>query len=668
VDISSRRVPRAAAILVALFALVSVVSPVFPQDAAPLRLRAIVRQKYPLLFVRKNSPDRPEGMAIDVLKAIASRSGISLSWVILPDDADVMEPLREGKGDFVVDWGRTESRSTQFDFSEPYITLPVNVYIRKGSTVLKDTRLMAGLLVGVVHRNVSDEILSPRTDLRVEHYRTIHDALFHLLSGEIDAVAHPGPALFEEARAAGIEDKIEKVEPALAESPRCFTVRKGDAAVLERLNRGLELLIGSHDYQRILLKWFPPPAPFWTTKRIIEANAAAFLLLLLGLGGWHYGGILRMNKALAESRARFQSLVETTSDIIWEIDANATITYISPNVRDLLEYEPGEMIGNPAFDLIVPEGVAQAQAVLKEAIQDRKPFIGIENVFIDKSGGHHVTEGSGVPFFGPGGALLGFRGIHRDVTARKHLEEELLRSETERFSGQKYEAVGKLAAGMAHHINNLMMIVSGYGSILLQKMDPFDPRRKEVREILYAGDRAAMIAAQLLAFSRQSILMAKVEPIDKLVEGLIPSLRSLLGDEVELAVRKESAGAMVRADVRQFGAAIEELARNSKDAMPKGGKLDITTGTRTIHESAGTGSWSPAPGPYATVSLADTGCGMDQEALSHIFEPFYTTKEFGRGMGLPSVYGFVKQSSGFLAVESTPLRGTTVTIGLPLFG
>lgn len=549
VDIPFRRVSRATLFMLAFFALLSVISPVFPQDDAPLRLRAIVRQKYPLLFVRENSPGRPEGMAVDVLETIASRSGISLSWVVLPDDADVIEPLREGKGDFVADWGKTESRSAQFDFSKPYITLPVNVYIRKESTVCRDTRLMAGLRVGVVRRNISDDILSPRTDLRVERFNTVHDALFHLLSGEIDAVAHPGPALFEVARAAGIEDKIVKVEPAIEETPRCFTFRKGDAVILARLNRGLELLIDSHDYQRILLKWFPPPTPYWTWRRILAFNGVALFLLAVVLGARHYSSLLRLNRALVEG---------------------------------------------------------------------------------------------------------------------KRLEEELRRSEIERISAQKYEAVGKLAAGMAHKINNLMMIVTGYGSLLLEKMDPLDPRRKEAREILSAGDRAAAITAQLLAFSRRSILIAKVEAIDALVDGLIPSLRAILGDGIEFAVRKESAGALVRVDARQFAAGIEELARNAKDAMPEGGKLDIATGTRTAGEPDGTGSWSPAPGPYATVSLADTGCGMEKEALSHLFEPFYTTKGFGRGMGLPSVYGFVKQSSGFIEVESVPGQGTKVTIGLPL--
>ncbi|MFA6149464.1 MAG: transporter substrate-binding domain-containing protein [bacterium] len=665
---SARHPVYLAAVLLSVLLVSLFPGPAVPLDAEPIHLRAIIRQKYPLLFVRGNSSARPEGMAVEVLEAIASKTGISLSWVILPDDADVMEPLRNGKGDLVVDWGDTAYRSNRFDFSKPYITLPVNVYVRKGSNVLKDARRLAGLRVGVVRRNVSDEILSPRTDLRLEAYETIHDALFHLLSGEVDAIAHLGPVLLEEARLAGIEDKVEKVEPAIADSPRCFTVRKGDAAILARLNRGLELLVDSPDYRRILLKWFPSPTPFWTGGRILAVNAGVSFLLLLALGGWHYARLLRMNKALAESRARFQGLVETTNDIVWEIDANATITYVSPNVRQILGYEPGELTGKTAFDILAPEGAARTRKVLEESVEGRKPFTEMENVFVLKSGRHLMTEGSGVPFFGPDGVLLGFRGIHRDVTARKRIEEELRRSEAERLTAHKYEAVGKLAAGMAHNINNLMMIVSGYGSILMKKMDPFDPRRKEIREILYAGDRAAMIAAQLLAFSRQSVLMAKLEPIDALIEGLIPSLRALLGDGIELAVRKESAGATVRVDVRQFKTGIEELARNAKDAMPEGGRLDITTGKRVVTQPAGTDAWSPAPGFYATVSVADSGCGMDKDALSHLFEPFHTTKGFGRGMGLPSLYGFVKQSYGFIEVESKPGHGTTATVGLPITG
>jgi len=374
-----------------------------------------------------------------------------------------------------------------------------------------------------------------------------------------------------------------------------------------------------------------------------------------------------MNRALVESRARFQGLVETTSDVVWEIDANATITYISPNVGDILGYEPVELTGKTAFDFIAPEMLDRARKVLGESVEGRKPWANEENVYVHKSGRRVLTEGSGVPFFGRDGALLGFRGIHRDVTARKRIEEELRRSEVERLTAGKYEAVGKLAAGMAHNINNLMMIVSGYGSILLNKLDPFDPRRKEIREILYAGDRAAMIAAQLLAFSRQSILQGKVETIDALIDGVLPSLRALLGDGVELAVRKESAGAKVRVDLRQFNAGIEELARNAKDAMPEGGRLEIATGIRNIlPSSSGSGAWAPAPGAYATVTVTDTGCGMDREGLSHLFEPFHTTKGFGRGMGLPSVYGFVKQSYGFIEADSKPLLGTTVTIGLPL--
>lgn len=633
-----------------------------------MHLRAIVRPKFPLLSVKESAPGRPEGMAIDILEAIGKEQGISFTWVILSPDADLEDALRRGEGDIAADWGGTTKRSREFVFSEPYITLPVNVYVRKGSNAVQDARRLEGRKVGVVLRNVADEILSARTDLKVKRYEAVHDALFHLLAGEIDAVAHLGPILFEEARRARIEDKIALVEPPLSDSPRSFAARKEKTAVVHRLDASLNGLIGTPGYRRIYLKWFGTPKSFWTGERIVAVNAGILILLLAAFGGWHYASLLRVNRALAESRARFQSLVETTSDVVWEADRNGAITYISPNVREIFGYEPGELIGKTAFDILAPDGVAEGRKVLGEAVEGRKPFIGTRNVYIHKSGRRVMTEGSGVPYFGPGGALFGFRGIHRDVTERNRLDEELRRSETERLSAQKYEAVGKLAAGMAHNINNLMTIVSGYGSLLLQRMEPFDPRRKDLREILYAADRAAMITAQLLAYSRQSILLAKVEAIDTLVLGLVPSLRDLLGDGIKLAVRGGSPGVAVRVDVRQFTAGIEELARNAKEAMPEGGRLEIASGVREVGKHDGNGVWSPVPGRYATVSVSDTGCGMDREALSHLFEPFHTTKGFGRGMGLPSVYGFVKQSSGFIEVASNPGRGTTVTIGLPLAG
>jgi signal transduction histidine kinase len=299
-------------------------------------------------------------------------------------------------------------------------------------------------------------------------------------------------------------------------------------------------------------------------------------------------------------------------------------------------------------------------------VEGRKPFTAVENVYVHKSGRRVVTEGSGVPYFGRDGSLAGFHGIHRDVTEKRRLEEELRKSETERLSAQKYEAVGKLAAGMAHHINNLMTIVSGYGSILLRKMDPFDPLRKDVREMMYAGDRAAALAAQLLAFGRRTIIIREIAPIDELIEEVIPSLRSLLGDGIDLSVRTEAGGAAVRVDARPFGTMIGELVRNAKEAMPEGGRVGIATRVRDVAMTGGNGVWSPAPGRYATVSVTDTGCGMDREALSHLFEPFFTTRGFGRGMGLPSVYGFVKQCGGFIDVESRPQSGTSVTIGFPL--
>jgi PAS domain-containing protein len=262
--------------------------------------------------------------------------------------------LRRGDGDIAADWGGTMKRSLEFAFSEPYVTLPVNVYVRKGSNAVQDARELEGRNVGVVLRNVADEILSARSDLRIVRYEAVHDALFHLLAGEVDAVAHLGPILLEEARRARIEDKIALVEPALSDSPRSFAALKEHAAVVYRLDASLNGMIGTPGYQRIYLKWFGPPQPFWTVGRIVAVNAGILLLALAALGGWHYISLLRLNRALAESRARFQSIVENTSDVVWEATRDGVITYISPNVRAVTGHEASELVGKSAFDILLP--------------------------------------------------------------------------------------------------------------------------------------------------------------------------------------------------------------------------------------------------------------------------------------------------------------------------
>ncbi|MGH7206311.1 MAG: PAS domain S-box protein [Nitrospiraceae bacterium] len=250
---------------------------------------------------------------------------------------------------------------------------------------------------------------------------------------------------------------------------------------------------------------------------------------------------------------------------------------------------------------------------------------------------------------------------------RKQAENALDQAEAQLRQSQKMEAVGRLAGGVAHDFNNLLTVITGYSQLVLGRLGPTDSLRSLIEEIQRAGDRAATLTSQLLAFSRRQVLAPKTLDLNKVVGDMGGMLRRLLGEDIELLTILQPGLGIVRADPSQFEQVIMNLAVNARDAMPKGGKLILETANATLGRNPGQEPIVAEPGPYVVLTVKDTGCGMDAEVQSHLFEPFFTTKEEGKGtgLGLSTVYGIVKQSGGSIEVHSEPGKGTSVQIYLP---
>ena len=250
-----------------------------------------------------------------------------------------------------------------------------------------------------------------------------------------------------------------------------------------------------------------------------------------------------------------------------------------------------------------------------------------------------------------------------DIEERKHAEEHYLRAE-------RMEAVGRLAGGVAHEVNNMMTVIQGFGSFLLKGFARDDARRGEVDEILRAADRAASVTRQLLAFSRQQVLQPTPLDLGGVVQGIESMLRRLLGDACELEIRTAPSLGRVYADRSQLEQALVNLALNARDAMPTGGRLTIETAPVMLDDAytRRRNGVRVTPGPYIMLAVADTGVGMDAPTLARVFEPFFTTKPVGQGtgLGLSTVYGIVKQSGGYVWPYSEPGLGTTFKVYLPL--
>jgi len=368
----------------------------------------------------------------------------------------------------------------------------------------------------------------------------------------------------------------------------------------------------------------------------------------------------RAVEALRASKARFRALVETTSDWIWEIDENSVYIYSSPKIRDLLGYEPEEIIGKTPFDFMQPEDAKRLDEEFKDIKNSRKPFFGLENVNIHKNGNQVTIERSGVPIFDAAGKFYGYRGIDRDVTERKKLEQKYLQA-------QKMEAVGQLAGGIAHDFNNILTAIIGFEQLLSDMLEN-EKAKDYAKKVVALAEKASNLTQDLLAFSRKQTISPKPLDLNDTIQSIGKLIKRLIREDIEYRSMLHEGLLTVKAVAGQIEQVFMNLATNARDAMPDGGSLIVRTEVTNIDRDFVRAHGYGEPGKYALISVSDTGIGMDEETRKRVFEPFFTTKEVGKGtgLGLATAYGIVHQHNGYIEVYSEPGEGTTFRIYLPI--
>ncbi|HEY7936087.1 MAG TPA: PAS domain S-box protein [Candidatus Limnocylindrales bacterium] len=371
---------------------------------------------------------------------------------------------------------------------------------------------------------------------------------------------------------------------------------------------------------------------------------------------------------LAASERRFRAVLEASPNPIVAVDAGARIAYVNPQVETTFGYGRAELLGQ-AIEVLLPERVAERHVAHRDGFLAhpvaRPMGIGLDLAGRRKDGTEFPVEISLSPVDTAEGLQVFATVV--DITARKAAESQLLQA-------QKLESIGRLAGGIAHDFNNMLFAIRGFAELLEEDLAANNPAPlvqadalRSVQAISNAAERASVLTAQLLAFSRQQVVSSTVLDVRAAVRSIEPMLRRLIGENIKLSLDLDPATGNVLADAGQLDQIFINLVVNARDAIAAGGSVTIQTSNAVFDEPFALEQFDVAPGNYVVLAVSDTGAGMDRATKEHIFEPFFTTKETGKGtgLGLATIYGIVRQAGGHIWLYSEPGLGSTFKLYFP---
>jgi PAS domain S-box-containing protein len=366
----------------------------------------------------------------------------------------------------------------------------------------------------------------------------------------------------------------------------------------------------------------------------------------------------RSEYAVRRYEQRFHELFENAKDILFTLNLEGNITSLNKSAEEVMGWARHEVLGRNIKNFVTPENLSLCTQMMQHIVNE-EPSQHFEIGMLCKDGRKALLEVS-AHLLHSEGKKEGVQGIARDVTERRDLESMVRHS-------QKLEAIGRLSGGLAHDFNNLLCVINGHAELLSERIEPTNSAVKSVTQIKKAVDSASSLTRQLLAFSRKQVFYPQILDLNTIVAETEKLLGRLIGENIEFLTSLQPALGRVRVDPVQVEQVLMNLVLNARDAMPQGGELRIETSNENLEEIQAFKRTIVPPGKYVVLKVTDSGCGMDDETQSRIFEPFYTTKELGEGtgLGLATVYGIVKQSGGFIWVDSDPGHGTTFRIYLP---
>lgn len=648
----------------------------------------------PYEFIGKDG--KPTGFNVELIKAVCEAAGLKAE-VRLGVWDEVRTKLSKGDIDVIAGMYFSQEREKAVDFSMPHNRVSSALFVRNDSDIVNFGQAKNREIIVQKGDIMHDHLLKNNFTDRIVTVADPVTGLSLLAQGKYDGVLLSsriqGYYFIHEKRFKGLR----ALDTDIPARRYCFAVRKGAGDLVHRLNEGLSVVKLTGKYQALSDRWFGVyvEKTFWETSKEFAVAIGMILVLLVIITGFTWflrNQVKRRTRELLISERRYRHLVQNASDILSVTDDNGYILYINPIVENIMGYKIDDMMGKRFYNFVHPDYL-QAVASFYQNQFDNKlnnlyhefPVIGKDGATIWLGQNSQILENEGV--------ILGFQAIARDITERKKVEDDLRKNRqilleeiTERKRAdderkhlaerlqraEKMEALGTLAGGVAHDLNNVLGILVGYSELLLDDIPADSPFRAHVEQIMKGGMRAAAIVQDLLTMARRGVQTDNVVNLNTVIAEFMgtPEGDDLLArnDRVRFEIDLAPDLLKIKGSQPHLFKTILNLMTNAVEAMNAGGTLALTTSNRHLERQM-LGYDTVYEGDYVVLTVSDTGEGIAEEDIRHIFEPFYTKKVMGRsgtGLGLAVVWGTVKDHNGFIDVKSEPGKGTVFTLYFPV--
>ena len=631
-------------------------------------------------FTFADSNGRPTGFAVDLLRAAAKEQNLTLDIRIAPWP-EIIANFKQGQYDILGNVAYSSERTDFIDFSVPNLVQHGGVFSRIGGPSIRTAADLAGKRLAVMSESLGHDYARKRNwAATLVPIMSLEAGIEDLRAGRVDALFNMQLVTMHYVRKLGYRDVVlTPIDCTDLNYQMHFGVHAGDADLLWRINEGLLATHANGTYRRLYEQWIGPLQPQRLTYRKVRPfllPVVGLVLAIVGVFGWQRWVLLRESRQAEElrlSEERLSLVLEGSQDAFWDWDVTCNQVQRSPRWASMLGYAPEEIASTlDILDGLVHPDDAPLLRATRESIWQENDHFAKEFRLRAKSGEWIwiLNRGKVVARDPVTRRPTRIAGTHSDITERKLAEEEHARLQSKMLETQKLESLGVLAGGIAHEFNNLLTVILGNTSLARGEMEANSETGDRLDNILTASNRAADLCRQLLAYAGKGNFAIGRIDLNDVVEETARLLDLSLSKHTVLEFALEKNLPAIEADPSQIRQVVMNLVINASEALGDGsGKIRLETrATRLNSRDLAEAKLATdiEPGDYVRLEIADTGCGMSSDVLAKIFDPFYSTKFTGRGLGLAAVLGIVRSHKGTLRVTSEPSQGSTFCIFLPV--